>query len=128
MTGNIKFENKDDYLLVTISDTVITLDRANEILSQISKQSLKQGCNRVILDERTVETRDVTTADILKISSDIVNKNLHKIYIAFWCNNKLINKDAKLLRMFTYQNEFLIQHFTDFNEAIEWIKNRSKSQ
>lgn len=128
MTGNIEFENKDDYILATIPDTVITLDRANEILSQISEQSTKLECNKVVLDERTVETRDVTTADILKISSDFKNRGLSRIYIAFLCNKNLINKDTKLLRMFTYQNEFLIQHFTDLDEAIEWIKSRSKSE
>ena len=128
MTGNIEFENKEDYILATIPDTVITLDRANEILSQILEQSINLECNKVILDERTVETRDVTTADILKISSDMTNKEQHKIYIAFLCNKKLINKDTKLLRMFTYKNEFLIQYFTDFNEAREWLKSSSKSQ
>lgn len=128
MTGNVGIEKKDDYLLVTIQDNVITKKRASEILGFISEQSNKLKCNKILLDERTVESRDVTTDDILKLSIDMTKKGPDKIYIAFLCNRNLINKDTKLLRMFTYTNEFVLQYFTEQNEAVAWLQEKNISQ
>ena len=123
MTENIKFSIHDDYLLARISDTVITVKRANEILTRIGAECLKINCNKVLLDERSVEKRVVPSHKIMELSKDIEQQGLNKIYMAFWCQPHLINKDSKLLSLFTFNNENIIQHFSDKEEAITRLNN-----
>jgi len=127
MIDNVKIEKQEDYLLVTISDIVITNNRAHEILSLISEQCTALKCKKVLLDERTVESREVSTTEILKLSIEMVKKGLHKNHIAFWCKSRLINKDSILLRLFTHADESVIQYFTERNEAEAWLKVKGQS-
>ena len=127
MTDKVEVEKKNGYILVTLSDLVITKERALEILNLIAQQSLKLKCNNVLLDERSVEHREVSTAEILKISIDMAKKGLHKIHIAFLCKSDLIDRDSSLLRLFTFTNEFVIQYFTDRIDAIAWLKIKNQS-
>ncbi len=122
MTDQFDFEKKDGYLLVTISDTVITPERAHEVLELIGDECGRLNCNKVLLDERTVQRRDVPRPEILKLGKDFPAKALNKVNIAFLCKKHLIDEDAKLLRIFSFANEYLIKHFADIDEAINWLK------
>lgn len=122
MTDKIKIEKTEDYILVTIPDKVITPKRAQEILNQIGEESIKFHCNKVLLDERTVERRDVPSTEIMQLSVGLTKSGSNKIYIAFLCDSKLIDRDAELLRLFTYKNEYLIQYFSASNAVIAWLK------
>lgn len=128
MTDQIEFEQKDGYLLVTITDSVIIPQRAREILNLIGEESQKLKCNSVLLDERSVERRDVSHSEIMQLSKDMPKTGLNNINIAFWCKNNLIDEDAELLRVFTYTNEYIIKHFTDSDEAITWLKTKRRCQ
>lgn len=121
MSNNIKIEKVDGYLLVTLSDTVITKDRALEILGDIAEQSKLLKCNKVLLDERTVESREVTGGEIMKISIDMARQELHKIRIAFWCKSGLINGDSSMLGQLTYTDEHVVRHFIVRDEALAWL-------
>ena len=123
MTAEIKIENREDYILVTIDDKVITANRAHEILNLIGEESIKVNCNKVLLDERSVERRDVPSPEVLKLSQNMTNRGFDKIHIAFLCKNELIDRDAELLRIFTYKNEYLIQYFSDSHAASSWLKS-----
>jgi len=59
MNENITFSKHDEYLLTSIADTVITVERAKEILARIGTECLNLKCNKVLLDERSVEKREV---------------------------------------------------------------------
>ena len=122
MTDKIKIEKTEDYILVTIPDKVITPKRAQEILNLIGEESIKFHCNKILLDERTVERRDVPSTEIMQLSVDLTKSGSNKIYIAFLCDSTLIDRDTELLRLFTYKNEYLIQHFSASNAAIAWLK------
>ena len=122
MQDKVQIEKKDGYILVTLSDTVITKSRALEILNLIAEKSATFDCNKVLLDERSVQSREVTSAEILKLSIHMAKKGLHKINIAFWCKSKLIDRDSNLLRLFTFTNEYMIQYFTERNEALAWLE------
>lgn len=126
MPDDIAIETKADYLLVTISDNVITTDRALEILNFIAEQSDKFNHDKVLLDERTVQQRDVTSTDILKLSIEMAKKGLHKIYIAFWCKEELINNHSDLLKLFTQTHEYVIQHFSEQDAAIDWLNSKNQ--
>jgi len=127
MTENIKFSKHDGYLRARISDTVITVERAQVILARIGVECSSLNCNKVLLDERSVETREVPSHKIKEISQYIKQQGLNKIYMTFWCQPHLINKDSKLLSLFTFNNEYLIQHFSDKEEAVTWLNNQHNS-
>jgi len=121
MIEKIKTEKKADYLLITLSDVVITAERAHEILEFIGQESEKSNCCKILLDERTVESREVSNMKIVNLSADFEKDTLQNIRIAFICQPKLINKDAELLTVCTYKNEYVIQHFAEMDKGLEWL-------
>lgn len=125
MTDDIKFVNEnEEYLLTQILDKVITVERAQEILTHIATECSILHCNKVMIDERTVERREVPSHEIMELSQGMKKMGLNKIYIAFWCQPHLINKDSSLLSSFTYNTEYLIKHFSDKTEALDWLDNQ----
>ena len=127
MTENIKFTKHDDYLLVIISDIIITVERAQEILTRIGVECSSSNLNKVLLDERSVERREVPSHEIMELSQNIEKQGLNKIYMAFWCQSHLINEDSDLLSAFTFNNEYIIQHFSDKEKALSWLNNQHNS-
>ena len=127
MSKSIEFLKFDDYLLVTITDMVITVKRAEEILIRVGVECSSLNCKMVLLDERTVETREVPSHEIMKLSLDMERLGLNKIYMAFWCQPQLINRDSDLLSLFTYKNEYVVQHFSEKEEAISWLNTQRNS-
>ena len=127
MSKSIEFSKFDDYLLAAIADTVITVKRAQEILTRIGVECSSLNCKRVLLDERTVETREVPSHEIMKLSHEMEKLGLDKIYMAFLCQPQLINRDSDLLSVFTYKNEYVVQHFSEKEEAIAWLKAQRNS-
>jgi hypothetical protein len=127
MSKSIDILKFDDYLLATIAGTVIIVKRAQEILARISVECSSLNCKIVLLDERTVETREVPSHEIMKLSHEMEKLGLDKIYMAFWCQPHLINKDSELLSLFTFKNEYVVQHFSEKEEATTWLKNQRNS-
>jgi hypothetical protein len=124
----MKFEKKEDYLLVTISDVVINFQRAHEIFNFIGEECRRLNCNKVLLDERSVTSRELTSVKIMNLSKEMAKKGLNKIHIAFWCQVNLINKDSELLRLYTYNNGYVVQYFTERETAIAWLKIQTSEQ
>jgi hypothetical protein len=124
MAAEIKFIQEHGYLLAAISDTIITIERAQDILNKISTQCAMLGIDKVLLDERTVERREVPSHEIMALSAKMKQQGLSKVHIAFWCQPHLINEDAKLLSLFTFKNEYIIHHFSDKEEATTWLSDR----
>ncbi|MGB5305511.1 MAG: hypothetical protein WBO57_04665 [Gammaproteobacteria bacterium] len=127
MSERIEFEKNGDYLLATIPDTVITTQRAQEILTRIATECSRLNYQSVILDERSVESREVPPYEILKLGHHMTDQGLDKIYMAFWCQPHLINDDSNLLSLFTFKNEFVVQHFSEKKEALAWLKGPGNS-
>ena len=124
MTDEIKFTEENDYLLTIISDTTITIERAQEILNRISTECSGLSINKVLLDERSVERREVPSHEIMELSIKMKQQGLNKVYMAFWCQPHLINEDSKLLSLFTFNHEYIIHHFSDKEEATTWLNDR----
>lgn len=127
MDENITFTKHRDYLLVSISDKVITVERAQEILARIGEECSGLKCKKVLLDERSVEKRKVPPKDIKKLAFDFNNNRVDKIYIAFFCQPDLIDYDSHLLGLYTYKAEFIIRHFTNEDKAIDWLSSKEVS-
>ena len=121
MYEDIIFTCTDDYLLVSISDKLITFERAQEILARIGKECSSLNCKKVLLDEMSVERREVSPDKIKQLAFDIKKNKLDKVYIAFLCQPHLVGYDSHLLSLCTYMTEFIIQHFTNKDEAVEWL-------
>ena len=124
MTETITFTRHDDYLLVSISDRVITVERAQEILARIGEECSSLDCNKVLLDEMSVSRREVPPDEIKKLAFDLRKNKLENVYIAFLCQPHLVGYDSHLLSLYTYMTEFIIQHFTDKDDAINWLDTR----
>jgi len=124
MSKDIIFSKQDDYLLASISDALITPDRAQEILTLISEECSKNNVNKVILDERTVEKREIPPHEIMKLKDLIKKEDLDTIHMAFWCQPHLINDDSDKLSVYTFTKEYIIKHFAEKNKAVAWIKTR----
>lgn len=124
MNESIKFAKESDYLLVTLSDTVITPQRADEILALISDECTRHHLRKVLLDELTVEKREVTSQDIMKLSAGITSRAVNKIYMAFLCQQHLVNADADKLSLYTYSNEYIIRHFSVKEDAVGWLEEQ----
>jgi hypothetical protein len=124
MTETITFTRHDDYLLVSISDRVITVERAQEILARIGEECSSLDCNKVLLDEMSVSRREVPPGEIKKLAFYLRKNKLENVYIAFLCQPHLVGYDSHLLSLYTYMTEFIIQHFTDKDDAINWLDTR----
>ena len=83
MSKSIEFSKFDDYLLTTIADTVITVKRAQEILTRIGVECSSLNCKIVLLDEKTVKTREVPSHEIMKLSHEMEKLELDKIYMLY---------------------------------------------
>lgn len=124
MSKDIIFSKQEDYLLASISDVLITPDRAQEILTRISEECSKNNFSKVILDERTVEKREVPPHEIMKLKDLIKKEGLEKIHMAFWCQPHLINDDSKKLSIYTFSKEYIIKHFAEKDMALAWLKTK----
>lgn len=125
MNEELTFKKKDGYLLASISDKVITVERAREILAQIIEECSSSNCKTVLLDEMSVESREVPAGEIEKLAFDFNKNRPDKIHIAFLCQPHLVGYDSHLLCLYTYMSEFIIRHFTNKEEAIDWLNNKS---
>ena len=125
MNGNITFTCHDDYLLARIPDKLITFERAQEILARIGEECSSLNCRKVLLDETSVERREVPPNQIKQLAFDLKKNKLNKVYIAFLCQPHLVGYDSHLLSLYTYMTEFLIQHFTDKDEAVDWLVEKT---
>lgn len=124
MNKDLTFTTHQDYLLVSISDKVITVIRAQEILARIGEECLSLNCKRVLLDETTVEKRVVPPSEIKKLAFDFKKNKLNKVYMAFLCQPHLVGYDSHLLSLYTYNAEFVVQHFTERGKAIDWLNSK----
>ena len=127
MNKDITFTTHDNYLLVCISDKVITVDRAQEILARIGEECSSLNYKKVLLDEMSVERREVPPKEIKKLAFDFKQNKLNKVYMAFLCQPHLVGYDSHLLSLYTYNTEFIIQHFTNKENAIEWLNTKNDS-
>jgi len=125
MNKNITFAKNDDYLLVSITDEVITVERAHEILAQIGEQCANLNYKKVLLDEMSVERREVHPKEIEKLAFDFEKNKLNKVSIAFLCQPHLVGYDSNLLSLYTYNAEFIVKHFTDKEKAIDWLNTKN---
>jgi len=125
MNRNIKFTKNDDHLLVSITDDVITVERAHEILAQIGEECANLNYKKVLLDEMSVERREVHPKEIEKLAFDFEKNKLTKVSIAFLCQPHLVGYDSNLLSLYTYNAEFIVKHFTDREKAIDWLNTKN---
>lgn len=124
MSEDITFTEHHDYLLARISDKVITSKRAQEILARIGEECTSLNYKKVLLDEMTVEKRVVPPKEIKMLAFDFNKNNLDKVYMAFLCQPHLVGYDSHLLSLYTYNAEFIIQHFTNKEQAVDWLNSR----
>lgn len=125
MNENITFTKHDDYLLACISDKVITVKRAQEILALIGEECSSLNYKKVLLDEMSVERREVPPKEIKKLAFDFNKNKSNEVYMAFLCQPHLVDYDSNLLRLYTYTAEFIIQHFTNKEKAIDWLNKKA---
>ncbi len=125
MNRNITFAKNDNYLLVSITDEVITVERAHEILAQIGEECANLNYKKVLLDEMSVERREVHPKEIEKLAFDFEKNKLNKVSIAFLCQPHLVGYDSNLLSLYTYDAEFIVKHFTDKEKAIDWLNTKN---
>ena len=124
MNKELTFTKHDNYLLVCISDNVITVERAQEILARIGEECSSLNYKKVLLDEMSVERREVPPKEIKKLAFDFKKNKLNKVYMAFLCQPHLVGYDSHLLSLYTYKAEFIIQHFTKIDQAIDWLNKK----
>ena len=116
MAIEFEFFEKDAYLVATISDTTITLQRAESILDAIDAECQKANCQKVLLNELTLETREIASHELRKVFEKLPN-----IRMAFLCKPQMIDIKAKLLSAFTFTEGYGAKHFTDEVKAIQWL-------
>ena len=124
MSEDMIFSKQDNYLLASISDVLITPDRAQEILTLIGEECSNNNFNKVILDERTVEKRDVPPHEIMNLKDLIKKEGLEKVHMAFLCQPHLINDDSKKLSLYTFSKEYIVKHFSEKDKAVAWLKTK----
>jgi len=127
MNKDITFTKHDNYLLVCISGKVITAECAQEILARIGEECSSLNYKKVLLDEMSVERREVPPKEIKKLAFDFKKHKLNTVYMAFLCQPHLVGYDSHLLSLYTYKTEFIIQHFTNNEKAIEWLNTKNDS-
>lgn len=122
MTMFIKFSfiENGSYLLATINETVITAEGAKAILKSVGDECKKLNCRRVLLNELTVEKREVVNHELREIGNGISG-----LKIGFLCKPALMDKSARLLSAITYAGKYKVRHFSVEDEAINWLTTPS---
>jgi len=118
MNIDLKFTDKRAYLLVTIADTAITVQRAISNFKSINDQCVKVNCRKVLLNALTVEKREIENYEIRE-----VGKHIQNIRIAFLCKPELIDQSARLLGAITFSNGYKVKHFISEDEAANWLQS-----
>ena len=116
MAIEFEFFEKDAYLVATISDTTINLQRAESILVAIDAECQKANCRKVLLNELALEKRKIASHELRKVFEKIPN-----VRLAFLCNPRMIDIKARLLSAFTFTEGYGAKHFTDEAKAIQWL-------
>ena len=118
MEIDFKYFEKDAYLVATISDITINLQRAESIFKSIDAECRRINCRKVLLNELTLQQRKVASHEVLKISEKMPN-----VRLAFLCRPDLIDMKAKLLSAFTFTEKYGARHFTEEVKAIQWLNS-----
>jgi len=116
-----KFIDETPYLLVTISDTVITPQHAISNFKFINDECQKANCRKVLLNALTVEKRDISNHEIREIGEQIGN-----IQLALYCKPELLDQAARLLSAVTYSDGYIVKHFGAEDEAKNWLLGASR--
>ena len=119
---SIKFRiiENGSYLLATITETVITVEVAKSILKSIGDECRKLNCRKVLVNELTVEKREVASHELSEIGACISG-----IRIGFLCTPALMDKRARLLAAITFSEKYVVRHFSVEDEAIDWLTSPS---
>jgi hypothetical protein len=122
MTTLFEFNDKGSYLVATISDTALNTQRAKSILKSVGSECQKHDCRKVLVNELTVENRNIATHEIRGIS-----EHMPDIYLAFLCKPELIDDASKLFCAFTFTNQYKARYFSAENEAVKWLRSVPKN-
>ncbi len=119
MTVLFEYVERDAYLVATISDRTINPQRAIAILKLIDSECRKCKCRKVLLNESTVEKRDIANHEIHSIS-----KNMPDIHLACLCKPELIDEKSELFNAFTFTDGYIARHFSVEGDALAWLLSK----
>ncbi|HEY5774856.1 MAG TPA: hypothetical protein VIS57_02120 [Xanthomonadales bacterium] len=116
----ILFESVDrnSYLVATISDTTLCTQRAKSILNAIGSECQKSGYCKALLNELTLEKRNIANHEIRGLS-----EHMPDIYLACLCKPELIDNTSKLFSAFTFTNRYTVKYFSIESEAVTWLRS-----
>ena len=116
-----QFVEAEAYLVATIADRKINSRRAISILKLIALECRKFNCNKVLLDESTLEAREFANHEIRGIT-----ENLPNIHMACLCKPELIDDKSRLFNALTFSDGYTVRHFSDSGEALSWLLSKPK--
>jgi len=116
---SILFEYRvnDAFLVATISDTSISAQRAKTILKLIETECHKYKCQKALVNELALEKREIANHQLHTIA-----ESMPDIHLAFLCRPELKDDKAKLFAAITFNEGYLLKHFSVEKEAIDWLK------
>lgn len=121
MTIEYEFFKKEQYLRATITSSVITLQSAKTVFKSIHDECKELNCQKVLLDEMTVEKRAIASHKIRELA-----EYFPKMYIAFLCRPYLINKETGLFSAFTFSDTYMVKFFSNEAQALSWLMPLSR--
>lgn len=116
-----EFVENEAYLVATIADRKMNARRAISILKLIALECVRHNCSKVLLDESTLETREIENHEIRSIT-----ENMPDIHLACLCKPELIDEKSRLLNALSFTDGYIVRHFSETNEALGWLLSKSK--
>ena len=122
MNTKVKLFNKKKYVLVTLTETVITLELSKRIFKSIRGACEKFNCQKVLLNGLTLEKRELANHQLREIAEMYPN-----IKIAFLCRPELIDKQAAFFSAVTYSEGYMTTYFSVKVQALDWLMSQTNS-
>ena len=118
MTIKFEYFEKDSFLLATIPDHSIDLQRAQSIIRSINEECKKLNCSKVLLNELSLKNRKIDNHELRELCELMPN-----VRMAFLSQPELIDKKARLFSALSFSDEYIARHFSIKADAVMWLKS-----
>lgn len=120
MNPELKLFNKEKYVSVTLTETVMTIDLSKTIFKLIHDGCESYNCNKVLLNGLTLEKRELANHQLREIAEFYL-----KTKIAFLCRPELIDKQAAFFSAVTYSEGYMTKYFSVKAQALNWLTSQT---
>jgi len=118
MAYTFKAQKIDDYILVTASGTIDSVDDLATLSKSLRETAGRFNCRRFLVDERAV-VKNIDSHD-LTVFADSRMDEPHRLRLAVICSPEDVSR-LHWMETIQQNRSLSYKHFSTFEEAREWL-------